>query len=318
MKTFQIFSMALSTLIFTYSCVSRPIEAQATIIIPSTIPTKSATPMLNGLAIRETERVGTVHALQTASTTPLPSSLPTNTLTPEPTLTPKPLSSNDVLISYTRYAGDGTDEITSCLNAYYLYRFVLYRDGQLIAFDKTRYLETIINQSEIDKLLSEIDRTGFSSLIGNGDQYIRNAPTPSFANGWGSNITVSGKSIIIDDMQSNYVIESVANTLDIIANYKPKDLKPYIPESIVLFVFQEHGAEFESFQPAAEGPVLNWSVDSIDLYNMVVGPLGQQPHYVSGYTVSFLMQQLKTVPTFRKVEQNGQSYLVLACPNFTP
>lgn len=318
MKTFQIFSVALSTLTFTYSCVSRPIEAQVTVIIPSISPIKSTTATPNGLAFRETERVGTVYALQTASTTSLPSSLPTNTLTPEPTLTPKPLSSNDVLISYTRYAGDGTDEITSCLNAYYLYRFVLYRDGQLIMFDETRYLETTINQTEIDKLLSEIDGTGFSSLIGNGDQYIHNAPTPSFANGWGSNITVSGKSIIIDVMQSNYVIEPIANALDIIANYKPKDLKPYMPESIVLFVFPEHGTEFESFQPAAEGPVMNWSVDSIDLYNMVVDHVGQQPHYVSGYTVSFLMQQLKTVPAFRKVEQNGQSYLVLACPNFTP
>ena len=77
------------------------------------------------------------------------------------------------------------DEISACLDGDDTYRFVLNRDGHLIRFDETRYLEARISQAEIDKLLSEIDATGFSSLTGDGDQYIQNPPPPSFTNTWG-------------------------------------------------------------------------------------------------------------------------------------
>src|SRR5687767_6344315 len=92
--------------------------------------------------------------------------IPTQVLTLEPASTTSP-APNDVLISFIRDASDGMDEMSACLAAHDIYRFVLYGDGHLITFDGMQYLETKISQAEIDELLSEIEATGFSSLSGN-------------------------------------------------------------------------------------------------------------------------------------------------------
>lgn len=315
-KRTYIFTLSLSLILFIDSCASPPIKTQTTPIIPSNIPTETTTPIHAGLSIRETERVETVFAIQTASTTPLPTPSETNSPILKPTSTIKPVSKNDVLISYTRYAGDGVDEIRSCLNGYFPYRFVLYRDGRLIIFDKTRYLETKISQTEIDSILSEIEITGFSSITRDGDQYIQNAPTPLFMGGWGSSITVKETTVSINDSQSDYLIEPVIKTLDIIESYRPQNLKPYIPESITFWVFSEQESLLESFYPTPEPSVLYWSSDSIDLNDLVIDPIAYLPQDISGSTLLFLMEQFKYLPAFRRVEQNGQYYLVLACPNF--
>lgn len=255
-KITHILALTLGFIPFIYGCApSAPsaTQAQATsITVSATLPSKTKASTSDGLSIRETERVATVFAIQSATATFLPTHTPRQTPTPEPTSTPRPISKDDVLISYSRYAGDGTDEITSCLNAYYSYRFALYRDGHLIIFDKTRYLETRISQTEIDKLLSEIDATGLASVIGNGDQYMQNAPAPSFVGGWGSSIVVIEKRIDIIDALSNYLIEPVTKTIDIIENYRPQSLKPYTPESITLWVFSEQGLPAESFVPTPQ------------------------------------------------------------------
>ncbi len=241
---------------------------------------------------------------------------PTQLLTLEPASLPSPFANNDVLISFIRDASDGMDEISSCLNAFDTYRFVLDQDGHLIRFDETHYVETRISQTEIDKLLSEIDATGFSSLTGDGDQYIPNAPPPSFKNTWGGSITVNKKTITITPGQSDYLVEAVIKTLAIIENYKPKNLQLYAPEGITLWVFLEENLILGPANPTPEPPVLKWSIDEIDLANLAMGPFTNQPQMIKGETLAFLLRQVKTVPAFRRVEQNGQSYYVLVCPNF--
>src|SRR5574341_348325 len=110
---------------------------------------------------------------------------PTNTGKPESSTT----SSNAaVLISFIRQASDGMDDISACLGAYNIYRFVLYGNGQLIRLNEGQYMETHVSQAEIDDLLSKLEETGFSSLAGDGDQYIQNAPPPSFDNTWGGSV----------------------------------------------------------------------------------------------------------------------------------
>ena len=241
---------------------------------------------------------------------------PTQTPTLEPASTPIPFSNNDVLISLIRDASDGMDEISACLNADDTYRFLLNRDGHLIRFDEARYLEARITQAEIDKLLSEIDATGFSSLTGDGDQYIQNAPPPSFTNTWGGSITVNGKTITITPGQSDYLVEPVIKTLAIIEDYKPRNLQLYAPESITLWVFMERDFTLGLANPSPEPPVLKWSVDDINLGNLLTDPATSKPQIVAENALAFLMQQLKHVPAVRRVEQNGQNYLVLVCPNF--
>src|SRR6185436_13307117 len=136
-------------------------------------------------------------------------------------------TSDAVLIAYARNeGGDGIDDMSACLLGYSpYYRFVLFGDGRLVRFDETQYLETKISQAEIDKLLLELDATGFSSLTGDGDQYIQNAPEPSFKNTWEGSITIDQKTIAITAGQTDSLADSVIKTLNIIENYNPKNLQ---------------------------------------------------------------------------------------------
>ena len=208
------------------------------------------------------------------------------------------------------------DEMSACLGAYDTYRFVLYGNGRLIRFDKGQFMETSISQVEIDDLLSEIESTGISSLAGDGDQYIENAPPPNFADTWGGSITVHGKTITVTPGQSDYLVEPVKTTLDIIENYKPKNLQPYAPESASLWVFLEDSIDLGTANPTPEPPILKWSVDEINLEYLLTDPSTSKPQVISGDSLAFLTQQLKHTPVVRQVGQNGQNYLIVLCPNF--
>ena len=237
-----------------------------------------------------------------------------STQTPAPEFDSTTPSSDEVLISYTRNASDGMDEMSACLAANGIYRFVLYGDGHLIMFDGVQYLETNISQAEIDELLSEIEATGFSSISGDGDQYTQNSP-PSFIDPWGGSITLNEKTITITPGQSDYLVEPVIQTLDIIENYRPQHLELYAPESITLWVYRDEDIVLGTANPTPESPVLEWSVDQIDLNKLLVDPATSKPQVITGDSSSFLMGQLKHVPAVRRVEQNGQTYLVVLCPN---
>jgi hypothetical protein len=270
----------------------------------------SSTP--DGLAIRSTQRIETVIAIQTASTTPFPTLLPTQTsaqtIASETLDSPSsPLS--QVLISYSVNPGDGVDEVLSCMHGYGVYRFVLYQGGHLIIFDEKQYLETVLSQPEIDKLLNDIETTGYFSLKGDGDQYGPTAPTPTYIGGWSSSITVQGKTINID-ARSKYLVTSVENVSQIIGNFRPPNLKPYKPNSLQVWALSIQDTSFDSYNPTPQPPILKWSFDSIQLK-----ALTDEPHTISDNTASFLIDQVQTIPAFRMVEQNGQNYLVLICPN---
>lgn len=223
--------------------------------------------------------------------------------------------SNDVVVSFVIGASDGMDDMSACLAANDIYRFVLYQDGRLIKFDGFQYLETKISQAEMDNFLSDIGATGFSSLSGDGDQYIENAPPPSFIDTWGGSITVKETTITVIPGQSDYLVEPVTKTLEIMENYRPANLRPYAPESVRLWVFQEESISLGLANPTPEPPVLNWSVDEINLNDLLTDLATSKPKVISGETLSFVMRQVKHIPVVRRVEQNRQNYLVIVCPN---
>ena len=208
------------------------------------------------------------------------------------------------------------DEMSACLGAYDTYRFVLYGNGQLIRFDKGQFMETSISQAQIDDLLTEIESTGFSALVGDGDQYIENAPPPNFADTWGGSITIQEKTITVTPGQSDYLVEPVKRTLEIIENYKPGSLQPYSPESVSLWVFLEDSIDLGTANPTPEPPILKWSADEINLDNLLTNLSTSKPQLISGDSLSFLSGQLRHTPVVRRVEQNGQNYLIVVCPNF--
>jgi hypothetical protein len=224
--------------------------------------------------------------------------------------------SNDVVVSFMVGPSDGMDDKSACLAANDIDRFVLYEDGRLIKFDGFQYLETRISQTEMEDFLSAIEATGFASLNGDGDQYIENAPPPSFRNTWGGSVTVKETTIPVTPGQSDYLVEPVTETLEIIENYRPADLKPYAPESVRLWAFPEESIDLGLANPTPEPAVLKWSVDEINLNDLFTGQASSKPDVISGETLSFVMGQVKHIPVVRRVEQNGQNYLVVVCPNF--
>jgi len=239
-------------------------------------------------------------------------------ITPSPTTSTEesiPFS-NDVVVSFIIGASDGMDDTSACLAANDIYRFVLYQDGRLIKFDGFQYVETRISQVEMDNFLSDIEATGFSSLRGDGDQYIENAPPPSFIDTWGGSVTVHNTTITITPGQSDYLVEPMTKTLEIIENYKPAILQPYAPESVSLWVFLEESISLGLANPTPEPPVLKWSLDEINLNDLLTDPATSKPEVISGETLSFVMGQVIHIPVVRRVEQNNQNYLVVVCPNF--
>jgi len=88
------------------------------------------------------------------------------------------------------------------------------------------------------------------------------------------------------------------------------------PESIALWVFLEESLILGLANPTPESPVLKWLVNDINLEHSLTDPAKAKSQIISGDALSFLMQQVRTVPAFRMVEQKGQYYYVLVCPNF--
>jgi hypothetical protein len=222
----------------------------------------------------------------------------------------------DVVISFIKGASDGMDDKSACLAANDIYRFVLYEDGRLIKFDGFQYVETRISQAEMDDFLSDIKVTGFSSLRGDGDQYIENAPPPSFRDTWDGSVTVQATTITVTPGQSDYLVEPVTKTLEIIENYRPANLQPYAPESVSLWVFLEESIDLGLGNPTPEPPVLNWAVGEINLHDLLTDLATSKPKIISGETLSFVMRQVKHIPVVRRVQQNRHNYLVIVCPNF--
>lgn len=224
--------------------------------------------------------------------------------------------SDDAVVSFVIGTSDGMDEMSACLAAKDTYRFLLYGDGRLIKFDGIQYLEAIISQAEMENFLAEVETTGISALKGDGDQYLENAGPPSFINAWGGSITVNETTITITPGQSDYLVEPVTKTLEILEYYKPTHLQPYVPESANLWVFLEENIRLGLANPTPEHPVLNWSVDEIDLNGLLTDLVTSKPKVISGETLSFVMRQIDHTPGVRRVEQSRQNYLVLVCPNF--
>ena len=233
-----------------------------------------------------------------------------------PTASSIPVS-NDVVVSFVIGASDGMDDMSACFAANDFYRFVLYQDGRLIKFDGFQYVETRISQAEMDNFLSDIEATGFSSVSGDGDQYKENTSLPSFGDTWGGSVTVKETTITVAPGQSDYLVEPVTKALEMIEIYRPANLQPYAPQSVRLWVFLEENISLGLSNPTPEPSVLKWSVDQINLNDMLTNLATSEPKVISDETLSFVMRQVKHIPVVRRVEQDRQNYLVMVCPNFT-
>ncbi|WKZ44550.1 MAG: hypothetical protein QY302_02020 [Anaerolineales bacterium] len=245
-------------------------------------------------------------------------SLPTSTQTPSITnLTTTPTSNleNSVLIAYEYDANDSIDHFTACLTGLDTFSFILYENGHVILFEESIFVETIIPQAEIEKLLAAIESTGFFLVKGGGDEFVSIPPTPSFAGSSMQTIKVKEKTFAITAEEYQYLVESIKETIQIIKDYKPPGLTPYVPDKLYIWVYPIQDTSLENYDPTPTPPTLDWPYESIPLDTLVFTP-NSPSRIISNEHLRFLIQELNTVPAYRMVRQNGQYYLLMTCPAF--
>ena len=228
---------------------------------------------------------------------------------------PTPVLENSILISYEYDANDSIDRFTACLIGLDTFSFILYKNGHLILFEVSQFMETMIPQAEVEQLLADIESTGFFSVKGGGDEFVSPPPTPSFVGTSMQIITVKEKTFAVTADQYQYLMEPIKETIQIVRDYKPPRLTPYVPNKLYIWVYPIQDTAFTNHDPTPTPPILEWSYESIPLDTLVF-TLNSPSKIISDKYLQFLMQEVKTVPTYRVVKQNGQHYLIMTCPAF--
>jgi hypothetical protein len=219
------------------------------------------------------------------------------------------------LISYVVYGGDGeaSSELNTCVNWLAPHeRFALYDDGQLIQYKSGSIIEAQLTPSEIQDLISRLERTGFREIEETSkapDGYdIYNLPDDyQYGDGgWGRSIAIRGRRIHIRDSLWDYIIPSIEDTLKLIETYEPPGgAAPYLPSEIEVFVLPKDSGYLpeELFESATEWP-------------SELPPIDQVWFLDEADTATLLSTSLYTsFPDIRAFRYEGTEYVVVSCPS---
>lgn len=99
-------------------------------------------------------------------------------------------------------ASEGMDDMSACLAANDIYRFVLYQDGRLIKFDGFQYVETRISRAEMDDFLSDILNELLTDLV-TSEQEVISGETLSFVMRQVKHIPVARR---MEQNRQNYLV----------------------------------------------------------------------------------------------------------------
>jgi len=174
----QVFSLFLLLAIFSSSCTNSQVERNVNLPTDTSLPNVSTqTSTSDSVAIRATERIETVVALQTATTTPLaviPVFTPTSLETYDNEITWHP---QEILINISESANDGNPWVPK----WPLLR--LYWDGTIIQDNGDEVKVAQMSRPQMCKLFNSIAGTGWFNV-----DYL--AYNPSFAGTWSESISV--------------------------------------------------------------------------------------------------------------------------------
>jgi hypothetical protein len=205
-------------------------------------------------------------------------------------------SEKSMLVSYRIYV-DGGDELINCLEGYSQPNFILYDNGQLVVYRNGQYQETILAREETDSLLDRIEKTGilqlgkveeegFDQLIVKGNVY--HFPRPNFPN------------------------KSLEQTVEIINQFQPSNLKPYFPENLLLWVYPvESLTSHEVFLPKPIPQTREWSTELDPLSKIGVGWIN-----IYGERVSGIMKQFNGFPDYQIFKEGNTIFVTAICANF--
>lgn len=202
----------------------------------------------------------------------------------------------EVLISYTIYV-DGGDELINCLKGYGQPNFILYDDGQLVVYRNGQYFETTLPQDEVNSLLENIESTGVLSLgkveIEGFDQLI-----------------VQGK--VYHFPRPNFPNKSIEQTVNIINQFQPSNLKPYKPKNLLLWIYPVESLKpFEDVLPKPIPQAKNWSSELDPLSEFHVGFRD-----VFGETVPRIIKQFDGFPDYQIFKERDILYVTAICARF--
>jgi hypothetical protein len=170
---------------------------------------------------------------------------PPNTLTPSSTRTPIVTETSapsyplkQVFLDYTiggfhtpfdlYYAdyGDAWSEL------------VLYTDGQLIIPGKT-FQQKLLSKEEIDQLFSQLDSFGFFSLTRDNLYNFGNQEPPRVFDGIVYCVIATGErkqNLCTYEPHESFLVPEMKKVLQFLSNYQPKEMTPYYPDRILLWV----------------------------------------------------------------------------------
>lgn len=232
----------------------------------------------------------------------------TATPTNEPTVTPKPPSTSTItpkktstvtprpfLISYTFYS-DGGDDLWRCLYGYGEPAFILYTDGLLVFLRDSQYWQSFLSQDDITALLDNLSNTGL--FLHAEAEY----------NDGNSELLVDGKRYYAPWNLSDS--DPLAQAIDVIIEFQPKDMVQYIPESLLLEIYQvSDWKTIGRYLPQPTPIVQEWVNDPLSEY-------GEVWETISGKDVPVVMAQFGGFPDVQLLKDGEIYYIAAICADF--
>jgi len=265
-------------------------------------------------------------------TPPMAAASDTPTATPKPTLTPTPTQTPTETITPTFTPLPFTYEIKQVLLEYYFVgahtlfdifdiaveapfpSLVVYSDGQIIIYGKTKTLAP----AEMDQLFAQLKNLGFYDIETDEQGhatpklYTPDNPFEKITDGYSYCVltTMQGKTrdICAYEPYMQYLIPAMRNTLKFLDAYHPKGMKPYSPDRILLYVENPETSQILDTYGVAKKRAIPWPADLPPLkpnldykVTYIQGPMATK---IADYLDSF---PASNIPLF---QQNGINYFV--------
>lgn len=291
--------------------------------------------------IPATPPVKTSTALSLPSPTPeapteTPVPIPTKTLSPTETPLPEqsptpllpPLASDQEILVSVQVSGDAPSFTEKDYPGYHLPSMILYSDGLLIwreDLDKA-FQESVLSTSEICAFLANLQATGVFETQGNGelgadDPIFSGVTWDTFAEGGQSyTITVNGspsRKVFFGLHNMEYLIPEVAAMFDVIDNFHPAGLIPYVAENYFLYI--NEGTDMADFY-SQDLTAHNWPKEMPKLKELI-GDQAERELELTQEQVDLLLPYFDAAPGIEVFSQNERQYSVVLrplLPNETP
>ena len=199
------------------------------------------------------------------------------------------------------------------------YQFSLYEDRQLIFLEDSLARESFLSEEDIESLLSRIEETGINSIEGTGElrelDPIYNDP-PEFVEtgGGGFFLKVWNREFHVELGFTEYLVDPIRSTRNIIDSYRPNDSHLYTPNEIYLWVFPIDSSKNIDWYPSTPIPPIQEWPDNITSLDDLMASYGSNYADIPTYEAVPIIKLFRVFPSGRVFTQHGQEYYVIACP----